>query len=200
MKIRLAQYGISHDHASGKARVMKESDEIEFAGVFEPSPEVRETLGQGPIFMKAFTGLRPKKRYSKTRQSLGLRRRDGYHRISPLHGRFSNTASMCGSINLRVIISMNFGRCWTSRETGSCSFNSVICSDIMLVFSLSLIGCTPANSAKFFRFEGVSHQDPQAMLIGNVGIHSVSTPVVLCSSSPVISPTLSLHCWDDPHG
>ena len=46
VKIRLAQYGISHDHASGKARVMKESDEIEFAGVFEPSIEVRETLGQ----------------------------------------------------------------------------------------------------------------------------------------------------------
>ena len=43
--MRLAQYGISHDHASGKARVMKESDEIDFAGVFEPLPEVRETLG-----------------------------------------------------------------------------------------------------------------------------------------------------------
>ena len=39
VKLRLAQYGISHDLASGKARVMKESDEIEFAGVFEPSLE-----------------------------------------------------------------------------------------------------------------------------------------------------------------
>ena len=29
---------------------MKESDDIEFAGVFEPSLEVRETLGQGPIY------------------------------------------------------------------------------------------------------------------------------------------------------
>ena len=46
MRMRLAQYGISHDHASGKARVMKESDDIDFAGVFEPSAEVRETLGQ----------------------------------------------------------------------------------------------------------------------------------------------------------
>ena len=50
MKLRLAQYGISHDHASGKAHVMKESDEIDFAGVFEPSPEVRETLGQSPVY------------------------------------------------------------------------------------------------------------------------------------------------------
>ena len=48
--MRLAQYGISHDHASGKARVMKESNEIEFAGVFEPSPEVRETLGQSAVY------------------------------------------------------------------------------------------------------------------------------------------------------
>lgn len=50
MKIRLAQYGISHDHASGKARVLKESDDVEFAGVFEPSPEVRETLGQSGVY------------------------------------------------------------------------------------------------------------------------------------------------------
>ena len=50
MKMRLAQYGISHDHASGKARVMKESDDIEFAGVFEPSLEVRETLGQNSVY------------------------------------------------------------------------------------------------------------------------------------------------------
>ncbi len=50
MKMRLAQYGISHDHASGKARVMKESDDIDFAGVFEPSLEVRETLGQNPVY------------------------------------------------------------------------------------------------------------------------------------------------------
>ena len=50
MKMRLAQYGISHDHASGKANVMKESDEIEFAGVFEPSAEVRATLGQSSVY------------------------------------------------------------------------------------------------------------------------------------------------------
>ncbi len=50
MKIRLAQYGISHDHAAGKARVMRVSDEVEFCGVFEPSVEVRETLGTDPVY------------------------------------------------------------------------------------------------------------------------------------------------------
>lgn len=45
MKIRLAQYGIAHGHASGKAAVMKASDEVDFAGVYEPSPEIREALG-----------------------------------------------------------------------------------------------------------------------------------------------------------
>ena len=50
MKIKLAQYGISHDHASGKARVMKESDDVEFAGVFEPSAEVRETIGKNGVY------------------------------------------------------------------------------------------------------------------------------------------------------
>ncbi|MBV7340199.1 Gfo/Idh/MocA family oxidoreductase [Chloroflexi bacterium TSY] len=50
MKIKLAQYGISHDHASGKARVMKESDQVDFCGVFEPSSEVRETLGKNRVY------------------------------------------------------------------------------------------------------------------------------------------------------
>ncbi len=50
MKVKLAQYGISHDHASGKARVMRESDEIEFCGVFEPSAEIRERLGANPVY------------------------------------------------------------------------------------------------------------------------------------------------------
>ena len=50
MKIRLAQYGISHDHASGKTRVMKESDQVDFAGVFEPSAEVRQMLGTNPVY------------------------------------------------------------------------------------------------------------------------------------------------------
>ena len=50
MKIKLAQYGISHDHASGKARVMKESDQVDFCGVFEPSEKTREDLGTNPAY------------------------------------------------------------------------------------------------------------------------------------------------------
>ena len=50
MKVKLAQYGISHDHASGKARVLKESDQVDFVGVFEPSTEARETLGANPVY------------------------------------------------------------------------------------------------------------------------------------------------------
>lgn len=50
MKIKLAQYGISHDHATGKARVMQESDQVDFCGVFEPSLAVRQTLGKNPVY------------------------------------------------------------------------------------------------------------------------------------------------------
>lgn len=39
--MRFAQYGISHDHAAGKARVIRESDRAELAGVYEPSARVR---------------------------------------------------------------------------------------------------------------------------------------------------------------
>ena len=50
MTVKLAQYGISHDHAPGKARVMKESDQVDFCGVFEPSQAVREALGVNPAY------------------------------------------------------------------------------------------------------------------------------------------------------
>ena len=45
MKLRFAQYGISHGHATGKAIAMKSNDDVDFAGVYEPSAEVRATLG-----------------------------------------------------------------------------------------------------------------------------------------------------------
>ena len=48
--MRFAQYGISHDHAAGKARVIGESDQVELAGVFEPSTQVREALGSNPAY------------------------------------------------------------------------------------------------------------------------------------------------------
>ena len=48
--MRFAQYGISHDHAAGKARVIQESEQVALAGVFEPSAAVRETLGTDPAY------------------------------------------------------------------------------------------------------------------------------------------------------
>ena len=39
MPLKFAQYGISHDHAAGKARVLQASDQVDFCGVFVPSME-----------------------------------------------------------------------------------------------------------------------------------------------------------------
>ena len=50
MSVRFAQYGISHDHAAGKARVIRESDQVELAGIYEPSAGVREELGANPDY------------------------------------------------------------------------------------------------------------------------------------------------------
>ncbi len=43
--MRMAQYGIAHDHAHDKARVLSETDEVEFVGVYEPDAERIERLG-----------------------------------------------------------------------------------------------------------------------------------------------------------
>ena len=41
----MAQYGIGHDHAAGKARVMRDSAAVELAGVYEPAGWLRNSLG-----------------------------------------------------------------------------------------------------------------------------------------------------------
>ena len=41
----MAQYGIAHDHAHDKARVLGETEEVEFVGVYEPDKEKIERLG-----------------------------------------------------------------------------------------------------------------------------------------------------------
>lgn len=46
----MAQLGIGHDHASGKAKVMKQSGEVELAGIFEPSARMREAFGANPSY------------------------------------------------------------------------------------------------------------------------------------------------------
>ena len=50
MSVKLAQYGIGHDHATGKAQVLKESDQVDFCGVFEPSPDIRGEYGADPAY------------------------------------------------------------------------------------------------------------------------------------------------------
>ena len=50
MKVKLAQYGISHDHATGKARVLQENEDVEFCGVFEPSEGTRVALGADSVY------------------------------------------------------------------------------------------------------------------------------------------------------
>ena len=50
MKLRFAQFGISHDHAPSKARTLKASEDVDFVGIYEPSAEARETLGANDAF------------------------------------------------------------------------------------------------------------------------------------------------------
>ena len=50
MRVKFAQYGISHAHAGGKAPVMKASPDVEFCGVFEPDPDVRKQRGTGDAY------------------------------------------------------------------------------------------------------------------------------------------------------
>ena len=50
MTTRMAQYGIGHDHAAGKARVMRDSAAVELAGVYEPAAWLRGSLGAHPPY------------------------------------------------------------------------------------------------------------------------------------------------------
>ena len=43
-KVRMAQYGTRHGHASGKLQAMRVNDDVEIAGVFEPDPQQRAAL------------------------------------------------------------------------------------------------------------------------------------------------------------
>jgi predicted dehydrogenase len=46
----MAQYGIGHDHAAGKARVMRDSEAVELVGVYEPAAWLRGSLGARPPY------------------------------------------------------------------------------------------------------------------------------------------------------
>jgi predicted dehydrogenase len=45
MRLKMAQYGIGHAHAAGKADAMKRNSDVDFCGVFEPDPEIRAEQG-----------------------------------------------------------------------------------------------------------------------------------------------------------
>ena len=50
MRVKLAQYGIAHAHASGKADAVKRNPDVDFCGVFEPDPRIREELGKATVY------------------------------------------------------------------------------------------------------------------------------------------------------
>jgi predicted dehydrogenase len=50
VRIRLAQYGIAHAHAAGKATVLKADPEVEFCGVYEPDASVRARRGSAEAY------------------------------------------------------------------------------------------------------------------------------------------------------
>jgi len=50
MRVKMAQYGILHDHAGGKTRVMKESSEVDLAGICEPDDEAKQKHEQGELY------------------------------------------------------------------------------------------------------------------------------------------------------
>ena len=49
-KIRMAQYGTGHGHASGKWLAMKKSDQVELVGIFEPDTEKRKAAEGKPPY------------------------------------------------------------------------------------------------------------------------------------------------------
>ena len=50
MIIRMAQYGIGHAHASGKADAMKRNPDVDFRGIFEPNSQIRAERGNASAY------------------------------------------------------------------------------------------------------------------------------------------------------
>jgi len=50
MSVKMAQYGIAHAHASGKADAMRRSSDVHFCGVFEPDPQIRAEKGKAGAY------------------------------------------------------------------------------------------------------------------------------------------------------
>jgi predicted dehydrogenase len=49
-KLRMAQYGVGHGHASGKARAMAASPDVEFLGVYEADDAARERARSSGVY------------------------------------------------------------------------------------------------------------------------------------------------------
>lgn len=50
MPVRIAQYGVKHGHAAGKAQALRDNPEVEFVGVYEPDRTLRPQLGAAPAY------------------------------------------------------------------------------------------------------------------------------------------------------
>ena len=50
MRVKMAQYGIAHAHASGKTDAMKRSPDVDFCGAFEPDLQVRAERGSDSVY------------------------------------------------------------------------------------------------------------------------------------------------------
>ena len=50
MRVKMAQYGIAHAHATGKALAMKKNPDVDFCGVFEPDSQIRAELGSSSAY------------------------------------------------------------------------------------------------------------------------------------------------------
>ena len=50
MRIKMAQYGILHDHAHGKTKVMKDSQDVDLAGIYEPDILAKQKWEKNLLF------------------------------------------------------------------------------------------------------------------------------------------------------
>ena len=55
-KIRMAQYGTKHGHASGKLQAMQVNDNVEIAGCLNPTRNNAPTLKGQAVLLQASTG------------------------------------------------------------------------------------------------------------------------------------------------
>lgn len=50
MRVKLAQYGIGHAHASGKVDAMMRNPDVDFCGIFEPDPQIYAERGKAGVY------------------------------------------------------------------------------------------------------------------------------------------------------